>query len=42
MLIQMLSKARKFQSAVHISGLNAKSAAVEIGLMGTAVSLKFA
>ena len=42
MLIRMLSKARKFQSGIRVAGLKAKSTAVEIGLIGTGVSIKFA
>jgi hypothetical protein len=41
-LIRMLSKARKFQSSVRVAGLRAQSTGVEIGLMGTGISVKFA
>lgn len=42
MLIRMLSKARQFQNSVHVAGLKPQSTAVEIGLLGTGVALKFA
>jgi hypothetical protein len=42
MLIRMLSKARQFQTSVRIAGLKPQSTAVEIGLLGTGVALKFA
>jgi hypothetical protein len=41
MLIRMLSKARKFQSDVHVAGLKAKSTAVDISIM-PGVSVTFA
>jgi hypothetical protein len=42
MLIRMLSMARKFQSGMQVAGLKPQSTAVEIGLLGTGVSVKFA
>jgi hypothetical protein len=42
MLIRMLSMARKFQSGVQVAGLKAQSTAVEIGILGTGVAVKFA
>jgi len=42
MLIKMLSKARQFQKGVCVADLKPTSTAVEIGFLGSGVSVKFA
>jgi hypothetical protein len=42
MLIRTLANARKLQSSVRVGKLKPQSAGVEIGLLGTGVSIKFA